>query len=159
MVTFDDGTKTETQATVTHLPPTPATSKPSKAKIDNGQQSKSPTFENNKNNGLSIQEIGQDTFKREIMKSAKSEIIDRKIIENNDTINDSVDENVAKVRVVPIKLLDGKVIQQSSNEPLEMKSEFTNFSHQEFSDDEPHIPRLDQPGAGEAGTKNSDSQG
>ena len=39
------------------------------------------------------------------------------------------------VRMVPIKLLDGKVIQKEPEESMQIKAEFTNFTHQEFSDD------------------------
>ena len=37
--------------------------------------------------------------------------------------------------MVPIKLLDGKVIQKEPEESMQIKAEFTNFTHQEFNDD------------------------
>ena len=40
------------------------------------------------------------------------------------------------VRMVPIKLEDeGKMIQKEPEESMQIKAEFTNFTHQEFSDD------------------------
>ena len=40
------------------------------------------------------------------------------------------------VRMVPIKLEDdGKMIQKEPEESMQTKAEFTNFTHQEFSDD------------------------
>lgn len=70
---------------------------------------------------LSIQEIGQDTLNR--LSSGP------------------------KVRVVPIRLTDGKVVQKAApEESMQIKAEFTNFTHQEFNDDEEKvIPRMDEP--------------
>ena len=49
--------------------------------------------------------------------------------------------------MVPIKLDDGKVIQRNKEETIERKSEFTNYSHQEFikSQSTKEIPRFDAP--------------
>ena len=64
----------------------------------------------------------------------------------------ATESHAPNVRVVPIKLVDGKVIHRQTDESVQMKSEFTNFSHQEFAKDtsktssEPDmiIPRLDK---------------
>ena len=50
-----------------------------------------------------------------------------------------------KIRLVPIKLDDGKVIQKNQEETIETKSEFTNYSHQEFIENPTmkEIPRFD----------------
>ncbi len=52
-----------------------------------------------------------------------------------------------QVRNVPIKLADGKVIQRSPDESMEIRAEFTNYSHQEFDNNvsPPEIPRMDSP--------------
>lgn len=114
LVTLDDGTTTQTQGSVTRLQ----------------TKANSPT-------GLSIQEIGQDTLRRELS------------------------QQEAVVRRVPIKLLDGKVIQQQPEESMQMRTEFTNFTHQEFADEDESakaIPRLDMTSTGINSTPGQDGK-
>ena len=72
VVTLDDGTTTETQGVVTKLA------------NDQGDQKGSENDRNDRKekNGLSIQEIGQDTFKRELMKSQKP-LVEEKVLTIN----------------------------------------------------------------------------
>ena len=61
-------------------------------------------------------------------------------------VNPTWNKNIHhKIRLVPIKLDDGKVIQKNQEETIETKSEFTNYSHQEFIEDPTvkEIPRFD----------------
>ena len=43
-------------------------------------------------------------------------------------------------RFVPISLPDGRVLHRDPDETMEIRTEFTNFCHQEFSDDAPNQP-------------------
>ena len=84
---------------------------------------------NNNEDNLEIKEIGVNTLERE---------------RGHEIWNPNT------VRVVPIKLHDGKVIQKDpEEETVKMRAEFTNFSHQEFpgncapKTEEIIIPRFD----------------
>jgi hypothetical protein len=59
---------------------------------------------------------------------------------------DRTEQQQPKVRVVPIRLVDGKVINREADETIQIKAEFTNYTHQEFNDtniNDPEIPRMD----------------
>lgn len=117
LVTLDDGTTTETQGFVTNLPDSATATK------------SSPLSEGRKDstNNFFIQEIGQDTLQRELSRDRQKNSPGK------------------SVRFVPIKLTDGKVQQQESDETMQIHTEFTNYSHQEFpnANEEEEIPRFD----------------
>ena len=79
----------------------------------------------------------------------------RELTKHNDNNTEPV------VRMVPIKLVDGKVIQRQPEESVEIKAEFTNFSHQEFDGDNNDpaasqvIPRLDEKNENELSNSNN----
>ncbi len=65
---------------------------------------------------LSIQEIGENTMEREIKKSK---------------VEAAPPE---KVRMVPILLPDGKMLQRDPDETMQIQAEFINYSHEVVSD-------------------------
>ena len=76
---------------------------------------------------VEIQEIGQETLERE--RNAR----------NNNRIQ-------VNTKSIPIKLHSRKIVQVDPEETtMEMKSEFTRFSHQEFSPEDPLPPRIKDP--------------
>ena len=119
LVTLDDGSTTETQGSVTKLKGASGIS--DAACTGSGTQGP-----------LSIEEIGHDTLMREIRRSSTSSSPRRSPSPQKD-----------KIRVVPIKLADGKVMHQQPEESVQIRTEFTNYTHQEFNDTDPEIPRMD----------------
>ena len=96
-----------------------------------------------------IQEIGQETLKRVIRqrngspkKKGKQESDVPK--ENRDKVggDDGTPkrpnaDTTERVRIVPIKLPDGSMLQRSPDDTMKIRAEFTNYCHQQFEDPPP----------------------
>ena len=114
-MTHEDGTTSEVDGLVTRLGVTKKseTTKTEKTKTTSTTtRTMRGTTPPTSNDRLKIEEIGQDTLKREIRQA------------NDDS-----------VRVVPIKLPDGRLLQRDPDETMEIKTEFTQFCHQEYPEE------------------------
>ena len=123
IVTFDDGTEIETQGVVTSLGTTASNG-------TNGQQggSDSSRVKRNSRNcdALKIEEIGKETLRREIRNRSRSS--------SREKADRNKPETPTKVRIVPIRLSDGKVLTRDPDETMEIRTEFTNYTHTEYPD-------------------------
>jgi len=131
-VTLDDGSKAEASATITHFRSSNLNGKGTDTQEEQAvkKDARSNLNAESESSQLEIREIGEKTLERETCRG-------------EGTLVSGI--NPAPIRYVPIKLDNGKVVQQADHpeETLEIRAEFTNYCHQEFED--PPIRPTPQP--------------
>ncbi|TRY74941.1 hypothetical protein TCAL_16817 [Tigriopus californicus] len=116
IVTHEDGSRDEIHGLVTKL------------------SSSSDDIHSKAARGVNIQEIGADTLRREIRRS-RSGSRSKEDDPRNGGFQSMIPTN--SVRLVPIKMPDGRIVSRDPDETMNIKTEFTNYCHQEFPDKSP----------------------
>lgn len=116
IVTHEDGSRDEIHGLVTKL------------------SSSSDDIHGKSASGVNIQEIGADTLRREIRRSRSGSR--SKEDDPRNGFQPIISSN-SSVRLVPIKMPDGRIVSRDPDETMEIKTEFTNYCHQEFPDKSP----------------------
>ena len=155
-VSLDDGSRTEVRGEVTSLLSLPEKTKLSNVSGGGGEESGEER--------LTIREIGEETLEREIRQQQR-EMQEQKRRSTSQSSSSSSTAKlqtpspppppspsstssrgsilappVGKIRLIPILLPDGKLVERDPDETMEIKTEFTNYCHQEFSDGEEGNP-------------------